>query len=217
MRGSFRRRPMRGFSRRAFPGVFPPAIFPLPIPVPGMFSPGGRMPPIVEEAQQELAQANRLLAEGKPLEAAEIFARISDLAGQKGEFIRASHLAERASQSFLQGSDLEHTLVQARRAVRLSLQGGDLPHAVRLAHRILGELQDRGYNKESQALRAEFDAQLAQFGISLAGSPAASTAHTAKLPTQCPACLGPVRPDEVHWLDESSAQCPFCGTILRVE
>jgi endogenous inhibitor of DNA gyrase (YacG/DUF329 family) len=35
------------------------------------------------------------------------------------------------------------------------------------------------------------------------------------LPTHCPACGGTVRPDEVEWLDEITAECAYCGSPVR--
>ena len=34
------------------------------------------------------------------------------------------------------------------------------------------------------------------------------------LPDACPACGAKVRPTEVRWLDERSAECAYCGTPL---
>lgn len=35
------------------------------------------------------------------------------------------------------------------------------------------------------------------------------------LPLQCPACGASVHPDEVTWLDASTAECDYCGSALR--
>jgi NAD-dependent SIR2 family protein deacetylase len=37
------------------------------------------------------------------------------------------------------------------------------------------------------------------------------------LPTHCPSCGGAVRPDEIEWLDEVTAECDYCGSPLRSE
>lgn len=38
--------------------------------------------------------------------------------------------------------------------------------------------------------------------------------HPELLPTVCPKCGGPVRPDEVKWTSPRSADCTFCGANL---
>jgi hypothetical protein len=35
------------------------------------------------------------------------------------------------------------------------------------------------------------------------------------LPTHCPSCGGPLRADEVQWLDSFNAECAFCGSPVR--
>jgi hypothetical protein len=94
-----------------------------------------------------------------------------------------------------------------------------LPGAVRMAQRILEEMEEQGYPAEAQALRTEFDMHLKKLGLSLAENPTAGSSGVQKrnLPAQCPACLGPVRSDEVEWIDEISAQCAFCGSTLKAE
>jgi len=36
-----------------------------------------------------------------------------------------------------------------------------------------------------------------------------------QLPLTCPSCGGPIRPDDVEWLDATTAECPYCGSGLR--
>ena len=47
--------------------------------------------------------------------------------------------------------------------------------------------------------------------------PRASTAAEAppRLPAECPNCAGPVRSDEVEWIDAVSAACTYCGSVLH--
>jgi hypothetical protein len=35
------------------------------------------------------------------------------------------------------------------------------------------------------------------------------------LPTHCPSCGAALRPDEIEWLDESTAECAYCGSPVR--
>ena len=43
------------------------------------------------------------------------------------------------------------------------------------------------------------------------------TASTKKpiLPTHCPSCGAAMKPDEVEWLDEITAECGYCGSPVR--
>lgn len=35
------------------------------------------------------------------------------------------------------------------------------------------------------------------------------------LPPRCPHCGGPVNPDKLDWVDSRTAECAYCGSILR--
>jgi len=36
-----------------------------------------------------------------------------------------------------------------------------------------------------------------------------------ELPAKCSACGAPIRPDDVTWLDPQTAECPYCGSVLK--
>jgi hypothetical protein len=38
-----------------------------------------------------------------------------------------------------------------------------------------------------------------------------------RLPTVCPGCGGPLHSDELDWVDEITAECPYCGSPVRAE
>lgn len=196
---------------------------PPPLRRPGLRPPVRRPPgppphPALEAARREVIRANHLMEAGHAAEAAEVFIRISCLAEQRGVPLRASNLAVRFAHAFMLGGDVTRALEQFKRAVRLSVQVGDLRHAVVVAHRALAGLKEHGYQAEAQTLRAEFDAQLSRLGLSpVDGFSEAVPSKSRELPTQCPACLGPVRSDEVEWVNDASARCAFCGSILKAK
>jgi hypothetical protein len=35
------------------------------------------------------------------------------------------------------------------------------------------------------------------------------------LPTKCPSCGAAIRPNEVKWLDDVTAECRYCGTPIK--
>jgi hypothetical protein len=37
------------------------------------------------------------------------------------------------------------------------------------------------------------------------------------LPTSCPKCGAPVHSEDIDWVDENTAECEYCGTLIRTE
>lgn len=78
--------------------------------------------------------------------------------------------------------------------------------------RITNELEARGLTNEAADIEAWVK------GI----VPSASEFETQSLvlkkhvlPTHCPQCGAALRPDEVDWLDETTAECGYCGSPVR--
>ena len=85
---------------------------------------------------------------------------------------------------------------------------------MRLASRMVQALRERGYRAQADALQAEVNQRLA--GVMPESTPFATpTAGHGDLPAHCSACGGPLRPDEVDWLDATTAECPYCGNPVK--
>jgi hypothetical protein len=91
-------------------------------------------------------------------------------------------------------------LAQQRRPLRLQ----------RIARRIISELKEHDLGKEA----AEVESWLNNASPSAAPAMDAATKRPV-LPTHCPSCGAAVRPDEVEWLDDTTAECAYCGSPLR--
>jgi ribosomal protein L32 len=48
-----------------------------------------------------------------------------------------------------------------------------------------------------------------------ASSPILKSSSSAHLPTKCPSCGAVIRPHEVKWLDNVTAECRYCGTPIK--
>ena len=83
-----------------------------------------------------------------------------------------------------------------------------------VGNRIVGELNQRGLTKEAQQISGYIKSLVPNFDGTL-GVPAQG--KRPPLPTHCPGCGAPVRPDEVEWLDDITAECAFCGSPVRGE
>ncbi len=79
--------------------------------------------------------------------------------------------------------------------------------------RIVNELRERGLNAEAD----EVESVLRNNDQAPAEKEATVAQKRAILPTHCPSCGAAVRPDEVEWLDELTAECDYCGSPVRAE
>lgn len=94
-----------------------------------------------------------------------------------------------------------------------------------LMPRIVEALQEKGYKAEAADLRQEVEARLAEAppgrrpppGARPSRWPSFARAPMARreLPGKCSACGAPVKPDDITWLDPYTAECPYCGSVLK--
>jgi hypothetical protein len=79
--------------------------------------------------------------------------------------------------------------------------------------RIVSELRERGLNAEADEIENVIKNNLPNQPASAMPAPQ----KRAILPTHCPSCGAAVRPDEVEWLDDVTAECDYCGSPIRAE
>lgn len=161
-----------------------------------------------------LQRAHELMELGNYAEAAVAFETLAQ-AAEKRTGPRAPFLYLQAGIARIQ---LKQTAVGMRHlnhGLELFATSGRYHQLYRAGGRIVRELKAHGLEKEAQEI-----ANLVQRHI-----PAISESPTqrgpdpsrAMLPTHCTSCGGPVRSDEVEWIDANTAECPFCGSPIRTE
>jgi hypothetical protein len=102
-----------------------------------------------------------------------------------------------------------------RHALELFAATGHYHQLYRAGGRIIRELKALGLDKEAQEITG-----LVQTNIpAISETPTQRGPDPAKvaLPTHCHSCGGPVRSDEVDWIDANTAECSFCGSPIRAE
>ena len=87
-------------------------------------------------------------------------------------------------------------------------------------------LRQKGYDAQADQLEREAEQMLEEAGLSLdearqRASAVAERRGTLRsdsgqtLPAQCSGCGAPLVPDEVEWHDAHTAECPYCGTVIK--
>ena len=201
----FRRRPLR---RRPLGRRRPP---------PGPGAPLSHRP-LPSRARQALTRANRLMADGQWTEAARVFERLAEAARTRGMPIRAAHLILQASRARLAADDIDAALEHARAGLRLFVRGGRVERVPAILSRMTAALRDKGYGAQADALEREVAQALEEMGLSSdeTGQPVPEvTERRGTLPAHCSGCGAPLIPDEVEWHDAYTAECPYCGTVIK--
>jgi len=165
-----------------------------------------------------LAQANSLLADGRFAEAAGLFEELSEEAKRRGMLVRAADLALQASRARLFADDVEAALERAREALRLLVRAGRAGRVGRVLPRMTAALRQRGYDAQADQLEQEAAQALEGMGLSLdevRQRVRQVTEGRGTLPAQCGGCGAQLVPDEVEWHDVHTAECLYCGTIIK--
>jgi len=203
----FRRRPFR---RR------PPLVRRRPQPAPPGALP--RCPSLPPRVRRALARANRLMVDRQFVEAAHIFERLSEEAKQRGMLVRAAGLALQASRARFAADDVETALGRASETLRLLVRGGHAERVPRVLSRMTAALREKGYDTQADQLEQEAAQALKEMGLSLEEVrqrvPQATERRTT-LPAHCNGCGAALVPDEVEWHDAHTAECLYCGTIVK--
>jgi len=166
---------------------------------------------LAQEVPPILQEANFAFDKGEYGRAGELFEKIAESAAARGGpraplfYVQAGRARILADQTALGMPSLRHGLelfAQQRRPGRLQQAG----------RRVISELNERGLEKEASEIQALLERLLsAAPSLPLSQTPAKRPV----LPTHCPACGAAVRPDEIEWLDEVTAECAYCGSPIR--
>lgn len=165
--------------------------------------------PARDAALKALRQATRFVEAGEYARAYPILKRLADVAARRGMPRRAGYLYLQAARARLEMGEPRDALVLAQHAIQHLAGVGRVERASRLLLGTIQALEDKGYREQAVTLRAQVSALLGGSGL------APSVLRQSTLPTRCPSCNAPVRPDQVSWIDGRSVECVFCGGVVR--
>ncbi len=155
-----------------------------------------------------LQRANQMLADGDYLGAADAYTQLAQ--GAEIRFPRrAPVLFMEAGRAAILGGQAKTGVENIRRGLTLLTSQGHIFRAQAFGHRAIAELRARNLNAEAEEIAALIGADVQQT------PPQSAAVKKPILPTHCPSCGGAVRPDEVEWLDEITAECSYCGSPVR--
>ena len=159
-------------------------------------------PPVLQEA-------NQMMVAGDYTGAADAFNQLA--MGAETLFPRrAPFLFVEAGRAAILGGDAKSGVASLRRGLTLLASQGRLHRMQTLGQHLVGELMARGLNTEAGEISG-------LLGLSLPKEPLTEPVPIKRpvLPTHCPSCGGMVKPNEIEWLDQITAECDYCGSSLR--
>lgn len=168
--------------------------------------------------RQALAEAHRAMESGDFDHAARIFEEEADKARDQGQFAAASRLALQCARAHLAGDSVETALAWAKQALQFMVQSGRPGRIPVALNRMVEHLRQRGFEAEADQLQHEVEERLTEVGPSLqeAQAQTVSAAGTrGQLPGKCSTCAGPLNPQDVEWYDPQTAECPYCGSVVK--
>jgi len=159
------------------------------------------------------------MADGQFAEAANIFGQLADKAKEHGRPIRAADLTMLAARAHLAAGDASAAVKRAKQALLIFVRSGRVGRVPHLLARMTEALRNKGYHAEADELERAVEEGLGEMGLSLEGV----TQHVAAerpgqrgtLPARCSGCGAPLVPDEVEWHNVHTAECPYCGTVVK--
>jgi len=162
-----------------------------------------------------LRQAHSCLNAGDFPEAGEAYLRLAETAETSG-LGRTTQFYLLSATAFINGGEVGRGMDLAKKGVGSMVRSGYSRTSRWACRRFLADLLAMGLNQEA-----------ARFNGWLSGLPDDSAQERTEmaqekparvpLPLTCPSCGGPLRPDEVEWVDSITAECTFCGSMVRGE
>jgi hypothetical protein len=150
-----------------------------------------------------------------PAEAAAILEKKAQAAEQQRLLDKSGDLHLEAARCYLQLDDIDQADDHSLKALQLFIQARRPAKVRRLVPRMMAVLHRKGYHDEAEKLRQEVDALLGALPGERTIPWGERAIQQGSLPAKCPSCGGPIRSDEVHWIDPHSAECTYCGGIVK--
>lgn len=161
------------------------------------------VPPILQEA-------NFAFDKGEYGRAGELFEKIAETASARGGS-RAPLFHLQAGRARILAGQTALGMPSLKRGLELLAQRGHLHRLQLTARRVISELQERGLRNEASEIETWLHTALP---ATESFEPSPPPGKRPILPTRCPSCGAGVRPDEVEWLDDLTAECAYCGSHL---
>jgi len=166
-----------------------------------------------------LQRANELMAINDYQGAANAFEELAQAAkARTGP--AAPHLYKQAGRAHILAGQIPIGVENIKQALSLFAERGEWIKFQRTSNWAVKELRRLGLEVEANSLATYLSAEIPAGMKENEGAGIDNNERGEKrkgiLPGKCQGCGAPLRNDEVEWVDEVSAECPYCGSIARI-
>ncbi len=164
-----------------------------------------------------LVKANKLFENGEYLEAAELFFKLGDGALARN-IPRAPHLFLQAGRAYLFAGENERAVETSKHALTLFANDKRWIELKHTGDRVVSGLLEHKLDKNAMEIEAWLNDTMPE-GFDFSEEPMRidNIRKELHLPLTCPSCGGAVNPKDVKWVDDITAECSFCGNMVRGE
>ena len=158
-----------------------------------------------------LRRAHELMASGNYVAAAKAFEQLAH-AGEARQHPKTAQMYLQAGRARILAGQKPAGFAHLKHGLGLLKdKPGRLFH---MGNRVVTELNEHGMTAEAQEIASWLKTALPSMPAS-ARMGATAPAKKPVLPTHCPGSGGPVRVDDLEWLDDLTADCNWCGSPVR--
>ncbi len=177
--------------------------------------PSNRIQAAKVQAMRQLRQAHRHMEKAEFDSAAAIFEMLARKARDRGMLRQASRLYLQAGKAHVLAEHQDRGQDALQQGLNILAETECWPALDQAGQRVIDELESWGYDQIAEEFKTWLKENVPDDEI-VTQTPARALRRPA-LPLKCPTCGGPLRPDEVEWLDHVTAACPYCGSSVRAE
>ncbi len=169
---------------------------------------------VAPEVPPLLQRANQLLETGNYAVAAEAYEQLARGALSRGG-PRAPMIFLQAGRARLLNNEAKQSFEHIKQGLLMLATSAYWVRFQRAGQLAVQEYKQRELTVEAEAIEKLINSRLPA-GFS---SQEILETHTKKpvLPTHCPSCGAALRPNEIDWFDEVTAECAYCGNPVRGE
>ncbi len=153
-----------------------------------------------------LQRANQLFASGQYVQAALAYEQLAERFPGRAPFLYVE-----AGRATILAGQIKPGMAHLHKGLTMLASRGRYQRMQRLGQRAVADLKAQGLKNEADEIASLLQGDSSRQDTVKENAPA----KKAILPTHCPSCGGALRPDEVEWLDNMTAECAYCGSPVR--